>query len=341
VLAGRFHDGRTAASRPVSVHASDGGWEIRGDDGTVLRFWRRPDIGAAEALPTGGVRVTCRAEPDAVLVLPRLPDAATAAAAAKRHRRAFRLGIVGAVAAVAAMAGLAAALPHAGRVVAELVPQSVERRLGDGIARNIEHHGRPCRAADGKAAMTTLVTHLAAALPEQRRPRRVIVVDMEDANAVALPGGTIIVFRGLLAAAADADEVAGVLAHEMTHVALRHPMAGLVRNLGVAVLVALVVGDTSGVVASGATLALANAYSREDEDEADRGALRLLAAAGIGSDGLAGFFHRAARTDRVPRWLSDHPQAQARAAALDAARVPGREPALPPEQWAALASICR
>jgi predicted Zn-dependent protease len=340
VIPGRFHDGVTATGQAVRVFTIDSGWEIRDEAGTVLRVWRTDSLGPPEELPRGGVRLTCRDDPQALLVLPRLPEI-VASAAARRRRQTVRVGVAACVLAALVVAGLVALLPLAGRMLAAMIPVAVENQLGDGIADNFGREFGTCRGAEGGRALTALVDRLGTSLPPEQRPRRVFVVDRRDVNAIALPGGVIILFRGLLAGASGPDEIAGVLAHEMTHVARRHPTAGLVRSLGVATLVALVIGDTSGVIASGLTLTLANAYSREDEAEADRGALDLLESAGIGGDGLAAFLRRLAATDAIPAWLSDHPETQARAAVIEAARLPSKRPALSTEQWTGLSAICK
>jgi len=151
----------------------------------------------------------------------------------------------------------------------------------------------------------------------------------------------VMVFAGLLADAQSPDEVAGVLAHEFTHLRLRHPTAAMIRATGVGLAVTLVTGETSGVLASGAAMALAGAYSREDEAAADAGGVALMNAAGLDAHGLSAFLRRlAAHPSRVPAWLSTHPDSAARADAVDRLARPDGHPVLAPEQWTALKGIC-
>ena len=202
-----------------------------------------------------------------------------------------------------------------------------------------------CQAPAGDAALALLTARLAAPLAPELRPRRVVVVRQAMINALALPGGTVLLFQGLLDDALGPDEVAGVLAHEFTHIAERHVTAATIRGLGLGALVTLVTGDASGALAGGATALLAGAYSRDDEEAADRGAVRLLDAASVSTAGMAAFFRRIgereARGGALPAWLSTHPDPEARAAAVTRAG-PERavSPALPAEQWAALRAIC-
>jgi predicted Zn-dependent protease len=231
-------------------------------------------------------------------------------------------------------------LPAASRALVGMVPTAWEQRWGDAVAGGFEQRWGVCRQPAGVAALHLLSDRLAASLPPSARPRKVVVVNTPDVNAIALPGGTVLVFAGLLADAHDGDEVAGVLAHEFTHLALAHPTAAMIRAAGVGVAVTLVTGDSSGLVASGLAMTLAGAYSRDDEAAADRGAVALLAQAGMGARGLAAFFHRLAdKPTALPAWLGTHPEPAARAASIEAQANPGT-PALTPEQWAALKGIC-
>jgi predicted Zn-dependent protease len=186
------------------------------------------------------------------------------------------------------------------------------------------------------------VDRLSAGLEPSQKPRRVLVVRQRDVNAIALPGGTVMVFSGLLKDARDPGELAGVLAHEFTHLRLRHPVAAMIRATGVGVAVTLITGDSSGVVATAAAVGLAGAYSREDEAAADTGGVALLRAAGLDARGMASFFRRLGeeKPGMVPVWLSTHPDSLARAEAVEALDGPAATPPLTGEQWQALKGIC-
>ncbi|MGE5547778.1 MAG: M48 family metallopeptidase [Solirubrobacterales bacterium] len=342
----RFNDGRTAASRPVTVRLGTGMLELRDRDGLLVAAWHLGDVRSDGQVPgpTGGVRLRCTAEPDARLVVSDsafvqvIAPAVTATAKPSSGWRTLALAAAGAA---ALMAAVVFGLPAASRQVAAWVPPSVEREWGTRLAEGLERQWGTCRGPAGNAALEMLASRLAGPLPAPLRPGRVAVVDVKMVNAVALPGGTVLVFRGLLDDARDADEVAGVLAHEMTHVSERHAAAAMIRGFGVGLLVTLITGDASGLAASGAATVLAGAYSREDEAAADAGATRLLAAAGIAPDGLAAFFRRIGGQTVIPAWISTHPDPEARARAVEAAaRAKATAPALEPEQWQALKRVC-
>lgn len=338
-LPGRFNDGRTAASRKVTVSPSAAGLDIRGEDGLLVAFWRIDDLRADGELPDGGVRLRCAADPDARLsmtqaefVRPLLPPPP-------------RFPWSKAVAALAATAALLAALwlgiPAAARGLGDLVPRSWENAWGDTLADGLQRQWGVCGQPAGDAALRLLVDRLAAGLEPSQRPRRVVVVRQRDTNAIALPGGTVMVFSGLLKDARDPGELAGVLAHEFTHLRLRHPVAAMIRATGIGVAVTLITGDSSGVVATAAAMGLAGAYSREDEAAADAGAVTLLHAADLDARGLSSFFRRLGeKPGMVPVWLSTHPDSLGRADAVERLDGAPAAAALDAEQWQALKGIC-
>lgn len=342
---GRFNDGRTAATRAVTIRPAPEGLEIRGTDGLLIAFWKLADLRADGQLPgNAGIRVRCEAEPDARLILPDgefIREVAPALTARPKRRFANWAIAASFAAALAMIAGFAWSMPAVSRALAAMVPPEVERDWGGRLAQGLEKRWGTCRGPAGSAALAMLSARLTASLPEEAKPNRVAVVRSKDENALALPGGTILIFQGLLDKAQGPDEIAGILAHELTHVAERHVAAAMIRGFGVGLVVMLVTGDSSGMLASGAATLLAGAYSREDEAQADLGAVAMLDRAGIASEGLARFFDRLAGYDAAPEWLSTHPESSARAAAIRAsARVTATAPALNPAQWADLKGIC-
>ena len=153
------------------------------------------------------------------------------------------------------------------------------------------------------------------------------VVDSAEINAFALPGGFIYVNRGLIEAAENEDELAGVLGHEIAHVVARHGAEQVQRaayaNLGLSVLGAIL-GDGAGarlgqVAAEMATAGTFMRFTRDAEREADRLGAENVAAAGHDPRGMITFLEkldalRDGQANAVERFFSSHPQPDERIA---------------------------
>jgi Zn-dependent protease with chaperone function len=139
-------------------------------------------------------------------------------------------------------------------------------------------------------------------------------------NALALPGGTVVLTDALVREFPDDDVIAGVLAHEIGHIVEEHGLTQLYRSLGVFVLVSLIAGDTGpileDVLLEGGVL-LSLSYSRAHEREADAYALRLADRAGYDPAGLLAFFESLPDAEtEASSWASTHPASGERAQAI-------------------------
>jgi predicted Zn-dependent protease len=145
------------------------------------------------------------------------------------------------------------------------------------------------------------------------------VVNLREINAFALPGGPMYLHRGMLEAARTDGEVAGVMAHELSHVILRHGTVqaskGQKFQLGAIagqVLGSIVGGRTGSVIAQGSQIGLGTyflKYSRGYEREADLLGAQIMARAGYDPREMANMFQTIAQRSGSggPEWLSDHP----------------------------------
>jgi predicted Zn-dependent protease len=196
----------------------------------------------------------------------------------------------------------------------------------------------------GKQALQALVGRLTqhATLPG---PVTVMVADSTMQNAFALPGGRIIFLRALIEKADSADEVAGVLAHELGHVANRDAMRAVIHAGGVSFLVGTLLGDFTGAGALviGTKFLLGNRYSRQNETDADTFAIDVINKAGGDVTALSRFLRRVARQpgERQLELLLSHPVTEDRVAQIDSRAATGpRQPLLSVEEWQALREIC-
>ena len=147
------------------------------------------------------------------------------------------------------------------------------------------------------------------------------VVNASDINAFALPGGPMFVNRGMIEAARSEGEMAGVMAHEISHVALRHGTAqatkasnpGLqIGAIGGAILGAIIGGNAGDIVAQGTQMGLGAymlKFSREYETQADILGAQILAHAGYDPNDLARMFETIEKQGGAsgPEWMSSHP----------------------------------
>ena len=145
------------------------------------------------------------------------------------------------------------------------------------------------------------------------------VVDRRDINAFALPGGPIFVNRGMLEAARNDGEVAGVIAHEISHVALRHATAQATKGqkfqfgaIAGQILGSMIGGRTGAAISQGSQIGLGAyvlKYSREYEREADLLGAQIMARAGYDPRDMANMFRTIAQRsgNGGPEWLTDHP----------------------------------
>lgn len=196
------------------------------------------------------------------------------------------------------------------------VPAEAERALGDGMAKLVRQGGRPCAAPEVEALARTLAAD--AGLDAEHLD--VAVLDDEAVNAFALPGGHVFVFTGLLKKSQNPDEVAGVLAHEMGHVVLRHHVRSALRSLGVGAVASAVFGDTSGLaalLAAGSSQLLDLAFSREQEEAADAFAVTLAEKAGFDPLAVGRLLERMEEPGAPPSLLRTHPSGPDRRRALE------------------------
>jgi predicted Zn-dependent protease len=175
-------------------------------------------------------------------------------------------------------------------------------------------------------------------------------VDDEVVNAFALPGGPIFLHRGLLVRIETPEALAALVAHEMGHIDARHGTLGVARGLFWTLLFQLTLGDVGELgqilAQHGASLA-ENAYSREQERDADSLAIERLAKSGIDPRGMIGLLRilesQESHSPQIASLWSSHPLTTERIE--NAQRVADRlvgirswAPAIPPSRWEAFQS---
>ncbi|MGQ0648321.1 MAG: M48 family metallopeptidase [Gemmatimonadaceae bacterium] len=194
-----------------------------------------------------------------------------------------------------------------------------EQALGERYAREVETQVTVSRDVALDAYVDSLGAAIVAVADTLERNWHFSVIEADDLNAFALPGGHIYVNRGLVARAGSMSELAGVLGHEIGHVVQRHASEQLAARTKTNVAVTLFCSltgwcssDAAQVAINVGGAALFAKYSRADETEADSVAVEYLRRAGVDPRGVTEMFsriarERASRPDLVAAILSSHP----------------------------------
>lgn len=361
-----YFDGRSAVPRRMELTIDGTRLLLIPAEGSTIvwpldRMRRLPDQAGGDGLtlaPADGGPARLYI-PDGAADLADVLRAAIPARAAPPPIPNFRARLVGLSAAALTSVALIlfVLVPLMADQLATLLPPEGEAALGDATLEQIrsalDESGRDgldfCTAAPGRAALGRMTDRLAKHT-EFPFPLKVHVLDHEMVNAFALPGGHVVLFRGLIDAANDPDEVAAVLAHEMGHVAGRDATRGALRSAGSIGILGLIFGDFAGGTVA---LFLANQlieaqYSQATEERADAYGIALMQKAGLPPEALGRFFEtlrqqEGARDERsLLDHLSSHPALLDRIAAAGRAARPAQvSPVLNSSDWQALRAICR
>jgi len=352
----QFNDGKTAVSHAVTARPETQALALIDANGIVITRWRWRQVRLIEPVTSGRpVRLTSRDDSDANLTV---TDASIVpilqAFAPYLQREPFDRQRIVTIASVVGAVALLVCLflygpPLLAKPLAKFVPVSWEEDLGAQTERLVHRmfaDGDTCTGGDGLAALNKLVNRLTRST-NTAYDLRLSVADTPVVNAVALPGGRIVVFRGLIDNAGTAEEVAGVLAHELAHVTLRHPTQGLIVSVGWSAMLSALTGGASGstdAIAQVASQLATSAYSRDVEAEADAEGVALLEKAGIGAKGLIAFFQTLRKAEgkglKIPEYFASHPLTNDRIAAISAISNGRNGPAMSKADWAAVREVC-
>ena len=363
-----YYDGTTAQAQPVAITVMDAGIAISAVHGAVLAHWPAERVMLAEA-PRKGEPVRLGLDGTTERLIVDDPGVLeTLRPVAPQLYRRVRLswgGIVRIVGWAGAAVGSIAfillfVVPSMSKQLAAVTPDTVRQRIGATTLRQltrllkVDRSGPAptrrayCRDAPGRTALQAMTARLTADMAEAPT-LRLIVVNTDVVNAFALPGNFIVLTKGLIENALSAEEVVGVIAHEIGHIAHDHGIQRMYRTAAVSVLISLVTGDLAGgiLVAGLGKRMLYTGYSRVAEREADGYAVERLNAAGIDAKGLEAFLSRLlARKQKaqgsLPHFLSTHPPTVERLAAVrGAARAAGKIFGGDHREWWRLRLICR
>ena len=227
--------------------------------------------------------------------------------------------------------------------------QATEDKIGDLLWEQMNHTETVLLQPGVTKPMDELLSRLCSRNGIENSKFQLHIVERDEVNAFALPGGHIVLYSGLLGEAHSEDEILGVMAHEMSHILLGHVMKSLGAEVSLSVLTNLTAGGVGGETLSQMAKFLAKgAYSRSMEEDADRNAVRLLVAAGISPLPMADFLRRIAKEDGKgvveSEWLSTHPDAQKRSDCIEqwaGADTTTVDPVLSEQSWLKLKQVVK
>lgn len=192
--------------------------------------------------------------------------------------------------------GIIALFVFRGKIVehiASLVPPETEQQIAEEMKASALAGKTILKDSALERELQRLTMPLTSSVDDSTFKFNFTIIKEDAINAFALPGGSVIIHSGLIAKAKSPEEVAGVLAHEISHVTRRHHIRGIIGNLGIWLVIRGVIGDISGISAdivnAGAVLGTLK-YSRDFEHEADQSGFELLEKARINPQGMIDFF---------------------------------------------------
>lgn len=225
-----------------------------------------------------------------------------------------------------------ATLPDLGQDAATIISPHEERRIGEDIMGRIRQSLAFVNDPELEDYLARLGNRLSASLTDRHPRFHFFLIDHPSINAFALPGGFIGIHTGLVIKSQSEDELAAVLAHEITHVTQRHwprLVAAQKKQAGItlaAILASLVIassgqpgGEAVAIIATVAGQDAQLVFTRAFEREADRLGMNILDKARFDVRAMAVFFERLAEHNRInasnlPEFMRTHPVTHARLA---------------------------
>lgn len=362
----QYYDGKSAVRHEVTVQIeqrSNGSALMIIEDDQVLDRWSLSNLRELQdqARETGIVVETLE-QPTARLIISddRFADALRANCPDLNHRPVGapawrRLVLWGGGAIASVLLIMFVIVPGLANQMAPLIPLEREKQMGQASLHQIakfmggkELDELTCSSPAGDAALDKMVARLSEHA-DTVYDFDVRVFDIGVLNAFAVPGGHIVLFEGLILEAESAEEVIGVLGHEMGHVVNRDSTRMALRSAGSVGILGLIFGDFTGGAAALilAEQLIAASYAQEAEASADFYATELLSKADLPTGPFADFFLKLIGEDDegggLMSHLASHPDSRGRSDATRAANtVEGEyEPVLNDEEWAALRAICK
>jgi len=321
---GYYLDGKSAEKQAAEIQLLNEGLKIVVAKTGAVFFWPYAEIRQTQGfyknkpvqLERGGAipEILLISDYDFLTSLHRLVPKS-----AKRfHNPAFRslrlrLTLYAAIGIIAAVVFLYIwGIPLLVRFITPHVPLKWEQGIGESMLKFMAPEEKRCADEKLRQAIDEIVTRLNASDPSPYT-FKVFVLKSSTLNALALPGGNIIVFSGLIEKSESPEELAAVLAHEMQHIKKRHVTKKIIENSSTGIIISVLSGDVTGSMVYGANIARTLAvlsYSRQDEETADDGGMKMMIAANINPEEMIRMFQIMKEKNqnlKIPQYISTHP----------------------------------
>jgi beta-barrel assembly-enhancing protease len=179
--------------------------------------------------------------------------------------------------------------------IANKIPVEWETKFGDQMFRQFESEGKILKDSVWDGPMSNITARLLPIVEKSGYEFKFHILSDTNVNAFAIPGGHVVILTGLLETADSAEEIAGVLAHELAHVTRRHSLRNIIKSAGLVVTLQALIGDASGLfglATEASRYLLQQKFSRDFEREADETGWSYLVAANIDPRGMTRFFEK-------------------------------------------------
>ena len=309
-FSGTFYDGKSANKYPVKLRLTAQQLELNFPDGHQIQ-WPYTALQLSRTNSTGPVRLerpTSNPDiiPEAIVIEdPRfLHEAQRVAPGAlgnvwnQPHKRSLRYMLV--ILALVVLPPLifaiwVYAIPAMTDAVADRIPTDWEEKMGKDYFKTLFRDSIKEPDPQVRKALDTISKRLLTAVPDQPYHFKIHVHPSKMVNAMALPGGTIVVFQGLINATETPEELAGVLAHEFQHVLKRHSTRNIVRSEAINLFGLIISGNsdsmTNVILQAGSVLEHLR-YSRQLESQADAEGMKMMLATHVDPKGMIRVFEK-------------------------------------------------
>jgi beta-barrel assembly-enhancing protease len=361
-MLGRLSDGKSARVVAVAIDIVEDGLRLTPAPATGREpeVWPFAQIRLVEIVGTD-LRLGRLDDPDARLLAPEalrgpLSELAPLVLSKRKASRRTAVAVGAGIAATLALtAGVFIGIPLAAGPLAQMTPMETEAQLGKVAVAQLSPFMPPCAGGASIAAEATLTPVLRRLEREAglSGPVTLRFVDVEEPNALALPGAQVWVTRGLLESAKAPDEIVAVLAHELAHVRNRDGLTAFYRRFGAALVLDVITGGSGigqqVILLSGDLAELG--HTRGQERRADAEALDTMQRAGYDPAALSRAFERIEADVekkreakgggfKLPGWLSTHPDTEVRRRAAEARANPSAPQPMDESSWAVLKNAC-